>query len=56
MHDVLFLMYGVSAHPLFAVIVAPLVPHRDYSEAHLLYHWTGHEPVYAQRSKFTLQS
>jgi len=25
MHDVLFLMYGVLAHPLFAVIVAPLV-------------------------------
>ena len=32
--------------------VAPLVPHRDYSEAHLLYYWISLEPVYAHHGKF----
>ena len=35
-------------HKPCAVTVIPLVPHRDYSEAHLLHRWIGLEPVYAQ--------
>ena len=46
-------MYDVSAHLLiecefhlpYAVTVTPLVPHRDYSEAHLLYCSIGLELV-----------
>jgi len=52
-HAVLFLTYGMSAHPVFeggfclpyALTVAALVPHRDYSEAHLLYPWIGLEKI-----------
>ena len=36
---------------LYAITVAPLVPHRDYSEAHLLHHWLSLEPVYAPSYK-----
>jgi len=44
MYAMLFLMYGMSTHSLiecgfcllYAETVAPLVPHRDYSEACLL--------------------
>jgi len=35
----------------YAMTVLPLVPYRDYSEAHLLHCWTGLEPVYAQSGR-----
>jgi len=34
--------------------VAPLVPHRDYSEAHHLYYWISLEPVYAHHWRTTV--
>jgi len=51
-------MYGVLAGFLqpISLTVAPLVPHRDCSEAPYLPHWIGLEPVYAQSSKFYLLS
>lgn len=54
-HVTLFLMYGVSAHPLIQYRFhlpnswcASLLPHRVYSEVHLLYCWIHLEPVCAQ--------
>ena len=53
----LFLMYGMSARPLIECgfrwfFVVPLVPHRDCSEAYLLYRRIDLQPVYAQSGKF----
>ena len=43
-------------HLPYAVTVAPVVPHRDCSEAHLLGHWIDFEQVYAQCGKFSYSS
>jgi len=58
--NMLFLIYDVLAQPRFhlpyAMSFAPLVPHRNYSEAHLLYCCIILEPVYATPGKFTPES